>query len=579
MENLIGYGLSALGIILVLTFITVVISRLYVKASKEKAFVRTGWRGTKVVKDGGALVLPVFHEYTNVNMNTMKLDVSKKDQEALITLDRMRVDVSAEFYVRVKPDDTAIGMAAQTLGNKTSDTNALKELVEAKFVDALRSVAASMTMKDLHEKRTDFVQKVQTSVTEDLEKNGLELESVSLTSFDQTNMKFFNPENAFDAEGLTLLTNEIENRRKLRNDIEQDTKLQIAQKNLEVDKKQAEVLREQEFVKIQTQKEIESQKAMQTTELAKVNANAEKESEMAKVEASRFIEQARLENQKQIETSRILIDQEVEQKNIEKTRVLKEAAIEQEKKIAITEQDKLIAIAKKSEEQAAAVAKAETARASEVSAKQEVATIEALAVAKRKQQVDVIEAQTQAQKETARILVEAEAEALAADKKATATLKEAEAEKKASVLRSEAKEKEYAVEAAGKKSINEASNAMSPEQVALAIKLRLLEQLPKIIEESVRPIQKIDSIKLVDMGGSINGVGSQSGVASNNNGSLPDQLVSAALKHKMASPLVDNLLSDIGINLNDLNATTKNITDSLVNQSQSVVENNNPDTV
>src|SRR5690606_37924093 len=103
---------------------------------------------------------------------------SRKEQQALITKDRMRVDVLAEFYLRVKPDADAIANAAQTLGARTLDPDALKEMIEGKFVDALRSVAAEMEMAELHEQRSQFVQKVQQVVSEDLLKNGLELESV-----------------------------------------------------------------------------------------------------------------------------------------------------------------------------------------------------------------------------------------------------------------------------------------------------------------------------------------------------------------------------------------------------------------
>ena len=37
----------------------------------------------------------------------------------------------------------------------------LKELVEGKFVDALRTVAAEMTMEEMHEKRGDYVKRVR----------------------------------------------------------------------------------------------------------------------------------------------------------------------------------------------------------------------------------------------------------------------------------------------------------------------------------------------------------------------------------------------------------------------------------
>ncbi len=93
--------------------------------------------------------------------------------------------MKAEFYVRVAPDAQSLAMAAQTLGLRTMQPELLKDLVEGKFVDALRSVAAGMTMNQLHEQRADFVQKVQQASSSDLAMNGLELESVSLTGLDQ----------------------------------------------------------------------------------------------------------------------------------------------------------------------------------------------------------------------------------------------------------------------------------------------------------------------------------------------------------------------------------------------------------
>ena len=102
--------------------------------------------------NGGAMVLPVLHEIIPVNMNTLRLEVRRAAQQALITRDRMRVDVMAEFYVRVKPSAESIATAAQTLGMKTMSPDELKDLVEGKFVDALRAVAAEMAMEELHEK-------------------------------------------------------------------------------------------------------------------------------------------------------------------------------------------------------------------------------------------------------------------------------------------------------------------------------------------------------------------------------------------------------------------------------------------
>ncbi len=189
------------GLILIaLVVIGTIIARLYKRSSKEVSFVRTGFGGEKVILGGGAIVLPVLHEVIPVNMNTLRLEVKRAADQALITRDRMRVDVMAKFYVRVKPTAESIATAAQTLGQKTMSPNELKDLVEGKFVDSLRAVAAEMAMEELHEKRVDFVQKVQQVVSEDLFKNGLELETVSLTGLDQTSFKFFNPQQSIQVK-------------------------------------------------------------------------------------------------------------------------------------------------------------------------------------------------------------------------------------------------------------------------------------------------------------------------------------------------------------------------------------------
>ena len=83
--------------------IGMLIAKLYRRSSKEISFVRTGFGGEKVILGGGAIVLPILHETIPVNMNTLRLEVRRADDQALITRDRMRVDVMAEFYVRVKP--------------------------------------------------------------------------------------------------------------------------------------------------------------------------------------------------------------------------------------------------------------------------------------------------------------------------------------------------------------------------------------------------------------------------------------------------------------------------------------------
>ena len=159
------FGTFILGLVVVAIVVAIVVwlfNWLYLRSSKERAFVRTGLAGQKVVMNGGAFVLPIVHEVIPVNMNTLRLEVSRGRDKALITRDRMRVDVLSEFYVRVQASDDAIAAAAQTLGQRTMQPDALRELIEGKFVDALRTVAAEMTMEEMHEKRGEYVRRVRT---------------------------------------------------------------------------------------------------------------------------------------------------------------------------------------------------------------------------------------------------------------------------------------------------------------------------------------------------------------------------------------------------------------------------------
>ncbi|MBK2267824.1 flotillin family protein [Francisella philomiragia] len=550
-------------VVVVIFAIGLIFASLYKRASKEVSYVRTGLGGQKVIKDGGGLVLPILHEVIPVNMNTLRLLVHRANEQALITKDRMRVDVVAEFYVRVQPTAESIANAAQTLGSRTLRPDELKELVEGKFVDALRSVAAKMSMEELHEQREDFVKEVQNSVALDLSKNGLELESVSLTGFDQTGMEYFNPNNAFDAEGLTLLTREIEARKKIRNDIEQDTSVQIKNKNLEAEKLQLDIRREEEYARMQQEREVSIRRAEQTAEIAKETSEKEKQAEQAKIVA-----------QQEIQKSRILSQKAVEEEQIQKERSIETYKIDKEKAIKIAAQGKEIAIAEKSKEQSIANAEAAHARAKAVEAEEKVITSKEREIAERQKQIELIQAAKEAEREAIGLKVAAEAEKNAAKDKAEALREEArgqadkiritaEAESEAEKVRAAAAEIRYAVEATGNRALNDAANVLSSEQVAMNVKMKIIENLSSIIRESVKPMENIDGIKIIQVDGlNSNGGSAAAAGANSNGGNLSDQIVNSALRYRAQAPLLDSLLKDVGIDGNDINAFTNILQDS-----------------
>ncbi len=343
------------GIVLVALFtIGLIVARLYHRASKETSFVRTGFGGQRVIMSGGAIVVPVLHETIPVNMNTLRLEVRRANEQALITKDRMRVDVQAEFYVRVKPTAEAVADAAQTLGRRTTNPQLLKELVEGKFVDALRAVAAAMNMEELHEQRVDFVQRVQQAVSEDLRKNGLELESVSLTSLDQTSQQFFNPQNAFDAQGLTKLTQEIEARRKQRNDIEQETAVQIQMKNLEAERQSLEITREVEYAgwsrPARSRFAAPPRWRKSPPSAPRRSGNPRKPRSLQSWPSIR----AQILAERAISEERIRTEQTLKQRDIEKIKAVETAEVEKTKAVELSEQDRAIAVAAKSKQQSEA---------------------------------------------------------------------------------------------------------------------------------------------------------------------------------------------------------------------------------
>ncbi len=529
------------GIFLVLIFFVFLI-KLYHRASKEIAFVRTGVGGEKVVMNGGALVLPVFHETMPVNMNTLVLPVIRRDTEALITLDRLRIDVKAEFYVRVKPDGEAIAMAAQTLGQRTMQPEALKDLVEGKFVDALRSVAAGMTMNELHEQRADFVQKVQQVSSNDLAMNGLELESVSLTGLDQTSIEHFNANNAFDAEGLTKLTEQIEARKKLRNDIEQDTRVQMETKNLEADAKSFEIGRDKEYARLGQEREVEVRRASQMSEIAREQAERQREADAARIEAKK----------------------QVDAQQIEADRLVEEARIDQVRALEIARQEQQIAVQNKSREESQAKAEADAARAKAVEAEEQVATARESEIAERQKKIELIEAAKQAEREAIGIKVEAEAERDAASNRAEALRLEAQGEAEAEKLSADAARVRFEVEAAGQRAVNEAANILSMEQISLQTKLALLEVLPEAIRESAKPMEAIDSIKIVQVDGLTQNsgpAGSSNGAGGGGSGNLANDAVAAALAYRAQAPVLDGLMKELGLTGSSLGEMVKGATD------------------
>jgi len=516
------------AILVLIGFIGFVLARLYQRATREVSLVKTGSGGLKVVMDGGTLVIPLLHEISLVNMKTLRLEVNRVNDASLITKDRMRVDVGVEFYVSVNATEDGIARAAQTLGDRTFDVNELREMIEGKLVDGLRSVAAKMTMDDLHENRSDFVQEVQNAVSEDLLKNGLELESVSLTALDQTPFEHLDENNAFNAVGMRQLAEVIANSKKKRALIDAEADTAVRQAAMEAAKRKLDIDREEQEAGIVQVQVVETKRAAQEAEIASRRQDAEREAEQA----------------------RILKERQVRASEIEREEAIRSAEIAKERQIEVADQERQIIVATKSEEESRARASADTARAEAAEAAEAVTTARQVAEAERVKRIAVIEAEREAERQATGIKVSAAAEKAAAADRAEAVREEATAEANALTIKAEAKKTDKLAEAEGTRALVDAENAISTEIAAMKVQLARLAALPEIVAEMVKPAEKIGSIKIHHISG-LNGAtgGSGEAVAANSGGSPITQAVDAIGSMAVQLPALKKLGEEVGISL------------------------------
>ncbi|UZD92637.1 SPFH domain-containing protein [Cognatishimia activa] len=512
-------------IIALIAFIGLVLARLYQRATREVSLVRTGAGGKKIVMDGGTMVIPLLHEVSPVNMKTLRLEVQRSHDAALITKDRMRVDVGVEFYVSVSPTDEGIARAAQTLGARTFNVDQLREMIEGKLIDGLRAVAAQMSMDQLHENRADFVQEVQNTVSEDLTKNGLSLESVSLTALDQTPFEALDENNAFNAVGMRRLAEVIANSKKERATIDAEADVAVRRASMEAERHKLTIQQDEEQARIEQAQKVETMKAAQEAEIA----------------------QRREESQRDSERARIAREEQVRSAEIERERKIREAEINKERELEVADQDRQIIIAQKSEEESRAQASADVARAEATKAMEAVVTAKQVAEAERLKEIALIEAAREAEREATKVRLSASAERDAAEDRATARREEAQGEADAITIKATAKKSDMLAEAEGRRAITDAENALSDAIIEMKVALARLEAMPKVLAEAVKPAEKIDSIRIHQLSGLNQGGGASGGTGAEK--APINQALDSIMGMAVQMPALKKLGDELGLSM------------------------------
>src|SRR5271165_5313416 len=261
-------GSVAVGLLVLVSFMTM-ISRSYRRCGADEALVRTGSGGNKVVIGGGVTVYPILHQLLRVSLRSIKLSVERSGRNALVTRDKIRANVTTELFVKVEPIHDDVLAAARSFGERNLDEHAIGDLIEGKLTDALRSVAANQTFMDLHSQRKQFAESIQNTLSEELKKNGLTLENVSITALAMVPVKDLDEHDVFDAEGLRAITESVQSNREKTNQIQREKEIAIKLQNVEAKKRSLSMEQDQAQAEADQTRRVAEYAAVQQAEQAK----------------------------------------------------------------------------------------------------------------------------------------------------------------------------------------------------------------------------------------------------------------------------------------------------------------------
>ncbi len=460
----------AIGLIVfVLTVVAVTMAKFYRRCGADEALVRTGSGGNKVVIGGGVTVYPILHQLLRVSLRSIKLSVERSGRHALVTRDKIRANVTTELYIKVEPIHEDVLAAARSFGERNLDENAIGDLIEGKLTDALRSVAANQTFMDLHGQRKQFAEHIQSALSEELKKNGLTLENVSITALAMVPVKDLDPQDVFDAEGLRAITDSVQSNAEKTNRIQREKELAIKQQNVEAkkralameqDQSQAEADQTRQVAEYSATQQAAQAKAVYTQNQAQQTARIAQEQAIAVAQQSRLmaekealiatektvqaaeiakqktIQAAEIDKQKAIQAAEIDRQKALEAATIEKQRVVESAEIVKEQAVETGRIAKQIAVTQSEEQAQRAAALKAQAEAEHEQAKQAIITVEETAKANREKSIAVIKSEEEAQQ--SRIAADREAYKLRLEAETRAAAVKAHAEGEASAKRAAA---------------------------------------------------------------------------------------------------------------------------------------------
>jgi flotillin len=153
-----------------------VLARLYRKAGPHEALVVYGFRGTRVVKGHGTVILPMIESCRELSLELMSFDVAP--QQDLYTRQGVAVTVEAVSQIKVKSDPESVLTAAEQFLTKTpDDRDALIRLV---MEGHLRGIIGQLTVEEIVKQPEMVADRMRSTCADDMNKMGLEVISFTI---------------------------------------------------------------------------------------------------------------------------------------------------------------------------------------------------------------------------------------------------------------------------------------------------------------------------------------------------------------------------------------------------------------
>lgn len=536
------------------------------------------------VKDSSALYLKWgASNIDEVPLKIFPVEVERVGKHALLVNDKMKVEVQATFHVSVNGDgataenieggekatpmtgEQSIIKAIESLGEVTEKTVAA--IVEARFDNALRVAAAGMTIENIHANRGAFLKAVKEALI--LSDCGLKLNDLAIRTLTPASIDAYDPTNAFDAEGLKIVTQITQDSKKIRNDTEQNTKTQIAARDKDEEIRRLTIQEEQRKATLEQGERVAQMEAEQARRVAEVTASSDKLSRLARVNADQEVEIREIEKQQVLDVAAQAREQAVTTATIGKDKAVQTATIERQTVIETAERDKQIVLHAKAAEEAQAQETANHARAKAVAAEEEVTTVRQLAEAERKKKLEITHAEAEAGKEASTRRIESETLKIVATNEADAARTRAEGE--ATATETAAKGRAAAVileadadyqrvfkaakagadgrlaDAEAVAALNKAHNAMDAGVRQYQLDRARIDVSPMVVAAMTESFGKIGDVKILSMPGGMPNFGTAGGaVASGAGNNVFEQFYNSTMGFALKKGLMGHVLETIG---------------------------------